>query len=124
MNEFLLELLQVKKKALCSLLPCNIVKPEIRPASLSRTGGPELVQKIKELTVKEHKHRQAMQSGTQRPPSPPIIRDNRREEEPEKAALLRKPTDNVTCQKTLQIELEPGVPSIRHMDNRDRFEVE
>merc|ERR1719361_2387438 len=64
MNEFLIQLLQVKKKALCSLLPCNLVKPDIRPASLSRAGGPLLLQKIRELTVKEAKHRQAMQAGT------------------------------------------------------------
>ena len=129
MNEFLIQLLQVKKKALCRTLPCNIVKPEIRPASLSRVGGPELLQKIKELTVKEHKHRQAMQTGPPRPPSPPIIRDKKYKSDgsAETAALLRKPIDNATCQKskhTLQIELEPGVPSIKHMENRDRFEVD
>ena len=129
MNEFLIQLLQVKKKALCSVLPCNIVKPEIRPASLTRLGGPELLQRIRELTAKEQKHRQAMQSGPPRPASPPIIRDQKhqREDPAETAALLRMPTDNVTCQKskqTLQIELEPGAPSIKQMENRDRFEVE
>ena len=122
-------MLQVKKKALCRILPCNIVKPEIRPASLTRLGGPELVQRIRELTVKDNKHRQAMQSGPQRPPSPPIIRDNKqkRDDPAETAALLRKSTVDVTCQKskqTLKIELEPGVPSIKQMENRDRFEVE
>ena len=127
MNEFLIQLLQVKKKALCSLLPCNLVKPEIRPASLSRTGGPLLMQRIRELTVKEAKHRQAMQAGTV--PRSQILREDagKKEESAETAALLKQELLNFNCQKskgTLQIELEPGLPSIKRMENRDRFQVE
>ena len=86
--------------------------------------------RIRELTAKENKHRQAMQGGAPRPVSPPnIIRERKpqRDDPAETAALLRKPTENVACQKskqTLHIELEPGVPSVKQMENRDRFEVE
>ena len=44
MNEFLVRLLGVKKKALCRLLPCPVVRPDIRPSALTRTGGAELLQ--------------------------------------------------------------------------------
>jgi len=129
MNEFLIQLLQVKKKALCSLLPCNLVKPEIRPASLARAGGPQIMQKIRELSAKDAKHRQAMQAGSATAAAaqpPPIIREDR-EDPAETAALLRKEIQNFNCQnskETLKIELEPGLPSIRQMEDRQKFEIE
>jgi len=129
MNEFLLQLLQIKKKALCSLLPCNLVKPEIRPAGFTREGGPLLLQRIRELTLKEAKHRQAMQAGTG--PRAQITREEtgKKEESAESAALLRQELLNYNCEKktlagTLKIELEPGMPSIKQMEDRDRFQVE
>ena len=129
MNEFLLQLLQIKKKALCSLLPCNLVKPEIRPAGFTREGGPLLLQRIRELTLKEAKHRQAMQAGTG--PRAQITREEtgKKEVSAESAALLRQELLNYNCEKktlagTLKIELEPGMPSIKQMEDRDRFQVE
>ena len=129
MNEFLLQLLQIKKKALCSLLPCNLVKPEIRPAGFTRESGALLLQRIRELTLKEAKHRQAMQAGTG--PRAQITREEtgKKEESAESAALLRQELLNYNCEKktlagTLKIELEPGMPSIKQMEDRDRFQVE
>ena len=131
MNEFLIQLLQVKKKALCSFLPCHLVKPEIRPVSLTRQGGPHLLQKVKELTAKEAKHRQAMQAGGQPEAAPPpIIKEGRvkKDDPDETAALLTQELINFNnCQnakQTLEIDLEPGLPSLKHMEDRDRFETE
>ena len=41
--------------------------------------------------------------------------------------IFRQEIQNYNCQnskQTLNIELEPGLPSTREMENRDRFEVE
>jgi hypothetical protein len=42
---------QVKRKTLCSWAPFSVVQPEILPGDLSRPGGPELLQSIKELSA-------------------------------------------------------------------------
>ena len=130
MNEFLVKLLQVKKKALCRLLPCPVVKPYIKPSNLSRTGGQELINRINELCIKDAKHRQAMTSA-------PIIKNVQEPSATKKAsttaaetaALLSKEIENMNKNisldnKTLNIELEPHLPSVKTMDDRDRLDVE
>ena len=47
----------------------------------------------------------------------------------ETAALLSKEIENLnknsaSLDKTLNIELEPNLPSVKTMDDRDRFDVE
>jgi hypothetical protein len=42
---------QVKRKTLCSWAPFSLVQPEILPGDLTRPGGPEILQSIKELTA-------------------------------------------------------------------------
>ena len=85
---------------------------------------------INELCIKEAKHRQAMTSA-------PIIKNvqepsvNKKASQAvaaENAALLSKEIENmnknISLVKTLNIELEPNLPSVKTMDDRDRFDVE
>jgi hypothetical protein len=44
-------IVQVKRKTLCSWAPFSLVQPEILPGDLTRPGGPEILQSIKELTA-------------------------------------------------------------------------
>ena len=72
-----------------------------------------------------------MQAGGQPEAAPPpIIRGGRVErlDPDESAALLKQELINFNnCQnskQTLEIDLEPGLPGIRNMEDRDRFETE
>lgn len=116
MNSFLSRLLQVKRKTLCSWAPFSLVQPEILPGDLSRPGGPQLLQSIKELTAQDHQLRMEQAALTQtklihrfllhkhqeaRPPAagrtaslpPPILRrrPDEREEDREAAEPLVPP---------------------------------
>lgn len=138
MNEFLVRMLQVKKKALCRLLPCPVVKPDIRPSSLTRTGGQELVQKIHELCQKDAKHKQSLvNNSVSCKDNSPILKnlDSARtfiKSDPpaETAALLSKEIlemnkrNQKSKDETLNIELEPTLPSTKNMEDRDRFDLE
>jgi len=57
MNTLLTQLLQVRKKNLCKLFPFSVVSPDILPRDLTRPGGPQLLNNIRDLTVKEHNWR-------------------------------------------------------------------
>ena len=126
MNEFLVRLLGVKKKALCRLLPCPVVRPDIRPSALARTGGPELLQAIQELCQKDAKHKQSLVNSCK--DNSPILKSTAiartfTKSDPivtaENAALLSKEIldMNLKNQKskdeTLDIELEPTLPSTK-----------
>jgi len=133
MNEFLVQLLGVKKKPLCSLLPCdtcNIVKPEIKPGNLSRGGGEEILSRVHELCLKDTKHKQAIAQNINSNPkkvseAPILKRDS--QNVAETAALLTKEIENfnnLKSDKTLKIDLEPNLPSVKQMEERDRLDVE
>lgn len=137
MNEFLVRLLGVKKKALCRLLPCPVVRPDIRPSALTRTGGPELLQAIQELCQKDAKHKQSLVNSCK--DNSPILKSTAiartfTKSDPivtaENAALLSKEIldMNLKNQKskdeTLDIELEPTLPSTKNMEDRDRLDLE
>ena len=139
MNEFLVRLLQVKKKALCRLLPCPVVKPDIRPSSLTRSGGQELLQAIQDLCQKDAKHKQSLVNSVTAMDNAPIIKsqgNNRTfpKSDPamaaETAALLSKEImelnkkNQKSKDETLDIELEPTLPSTKDMEDRDRFDLE
>ena len=138
MNEFLVKLLQVKKKALCYLLPCPIVKPEIKPTSLARAGGQELLEMIHELCQKDAKHKQSLVNNVTCKDMAPIIKSQGSRTlskgdpnlSAETAVLLSKEIQelNEINQKlkdeTLQIELEPTLPSLKNMEDRDRSDLE
>ena len=139
MNEFLVRMLQVKKKALCRLLPCPVVKPDIRPSSLTRTGGQELVQKIHELCQKDAKHKQSLVNNSVTcKDNSPILKSQtsartfiKSDPAPaETAALLSKEIlemnkkNHKSKDETLDIELEPTLPSTKNMEDRDRFDLE
>jgi len=135
MNGFLVKLLGVKKKALCRLFPFPLVRPDIRPASLTRPGGPELLTMIQELCLKEAKHRQALQQqGSAPSQEAPIIKKSSAavlRADPaaaaETAALLSKEIENLNKHQdsvTLKIELEPTLPSVKNMEQRDRLDIE
>jgi hypothetical protein len=128
-NEFLVHLLQVKKKALCTLFPCPLVRPDIKPGDLSRAGGPDLLLKIRELTLKEAHYRLEAEGEGEK-----VV--NR------KTDLLNKPDvgedttllceeirnfnkqDTIDKDKTLRVDLEGGLPSTKEMGNRDKMDVE
>jgi len=130
-NEFLVHLLQVKKKALCRMFPCPIVRPDIKPGDLSRAGGPDLLRKIRELSLKEAKYRlEKQQGGTQ---VDQLVNEKKdslsRVEVCEDTTLLCEEIRNFNKQdkekdRTLRVEVEGGLPSIKEMGNRDKLDVE
>jgi len=128
-NEFLVHLLQVKKKALCSLFPCPLVRPDIKPGDFSRAGGPELIRKIRELTLKEAKYRLELH-GSGVVTSSNIVRKEIKQEvreNGEDTTLLCEEIKNLNRKeedRTLQVELEGGLPSTREMGARDKLDVE
>jgi len=142
MNEFLVHLLGVKKKAFCSLLPfdtCHIVKPEIKPSNLSRSGGEEILTRVHELCLKDTKHKQAhapsspnkvaeasiIKNGASIGLHEKTIKDS--QNVAETSALLTKEIENfnsLESDKTLKIDLEPNLPSVKQMNERDRLDVE
>ena len=126
-------------------------RPDIRPASLTRPGGPELLTMIQELCLKEAKHRQALQQQGSAPSQvntdfslvnifylilqeAPIIKKSSAavlRADPaaaaETAALLSKEIENLNKHQdsvTLKIELEPTLPSVKNMEQRDRLDIE
>jgi len=127
-NEFLVHLLQVKKKALCSLFPCPLVRPDIKPGDLSRAGGPDLLHKIRELTLKEAKYRLEQQGGVgDKIAGREEAMPNRLEVVGEDTTLLVQGIQNLNEQdknRTLKVELEGGLPSTREMGDRDKMDVE
>merc|ERR1712106_1233719 len=130
-NEFLVHLLQVKKKALCTLFPCPLVRPDIKPGDLSRAGGPDLLHKIRELTLKEAKYRLEQQGGGAGLAGDKVTGREKellnRLEVGEDTTLLCEEIRNFNKQdkdRTLTVELEGGLPSTRDMGNRDKMDVE
>jgi len=131
-NEFLVQLLQVKKKALCSLFPWPLVRPDIKPGDLSREGGPELVSKIRELTLKEAKYRMELQEvggvGNNIAGQEEDLNKIEVGEVGEDTTLLFEEIRNLRQHdkdRTLQVELEGGLPSTKEMmGDRDKFDVE
>lgn len=145
MNTFLSHLLQVKRKSLCWWAPCSLVQPEILPGDLTRPGGPQILQAIKELTAQDSQARMEQAALTQarlmqrflpgskggeeqvKPANghqqqqqallPPIIRarPGQTDEDREAGQPLVSPPGDV-----LQLELEPGLPSLRDLAYRDR----
>ena len=115
------------------MLPFQLVKPEIKPSSLTRQGGEELLKRIHELCLKDAKHKQAMANGTM---EPPIIKNGSNGVKiadktliAESAALISKEIENLNKfeqkkDETLDIALEPTLPSVKQMDDRDRLDVE
>ena len=139
MNEFLVRLLGVKKKALCRLLPCPVVKPDIRPSALTRTGGAELLQALHELCQKDAKHKQSLVNSGACKDNSPILKSQGiartfTKSDPivtaENAALLSKEILELNSKnqkskdETLDIELDPTLPSTKNMEDRDRFDLE
>jgi len=130
-NEFLVHLLQVKKKALCKMFPCPVVRPDIKPGDLSRAGGPDLLRKIKELSLKEAKYRlEIQQGGAQGLKGIAEEKDKfSRVEVGEDTTLLCDEIRNFNKQdkekdRTLKVELEGGLSSIKEMEDRDKLDVE
>lgn len=127
MNEFLIQLLQVKKKALCRALPCPLVRPDIRPSSLARAGGPQLVARVQQLVHSQAPASPARPAHSSRASAPadPVMAA-------ETAVLLSKEIENYNkhqneskkSDQTLSIELEPSLPSVRNMGDRDKLDVE
>jgi len=143
MNNFLCHLLQVKKRDLCSMLPLRLVTPEIYPANLTRSGGPELQEKIRELSLKDHKYRldhadnrysTAWNDRLVWSRDRPLSAGNEgatsdSEDRPLYPANSVSPVsrpngttkiDKEKLQPTLRVELEGGMPSVKHMQNRDK----
>lgn len=116
LNEFLLSLHRLPRLHLCPLLPLPLVKPEVRPAALDREGGPLLRAKIEKLTqaslVLPQEHKLEMRQTACE------MTGGRGEEQ---TALL--PPAAAEGQ-TLVLELEPGLPSTRQMEDRERLETE
>ena len=120
-------LLQVKKKALCTLFPCPLVRPDIKPGDLSRAGGPDLLHKIRELTLKEAKYRLEQQGVGDKIVGSEEALPNRLEVVGEDTTLLVQGIQNLNEQdknRTLKVELEGGLPSTREMGDRDKMDVE
>jgi len=148
MNSFLCHLLQVQKKVLCSLIPLRVVRPEIIPHDLTKLGGPELQEKIRELCLKEHQYR--LCQAEQRHSNPldrlvwnrtrPVLQTNHQlssknreiegcpsdsEDRPLYPAVANGATtgvhnNNDSLESNLSIEIEAGMPSTREMVNRDK----
>jgi len=129
-NEFLLHLLQVKRRALFSFFPCPLVKPDVKPGDFSRTGGPELLNKIRELTLKASKFRLNVnltnnkKEGTSLETK--VYSSNEESNNEERRLLCQKIQDfsNLEPNKTLDIEIEKGIPSIKQMDDRNKLDTE
>ena len=95
---------------------------------------------IQDLCLKDAKHRQAMQqmaAGDKQLNSTaageaPILKRTAAGDSAmaaETAALLTKEIQNMNSKQqeqdlTLKIELEPTLPSIKNMENRDRLDIE
>jgi len=120
MNEFLVHLLQVKRRVLCRLLPCPLVAPEILPASLAREGGTALLERIAHLTDRAALHRTAHLQPEISQPAAREISDLE-----ETKTLLFKEIKNLNLEaETLDIKLEDGLPSIRDMNDREKMHIE
>jgi len=126
MNEFLLQLLQVKKKALCNLLPFPVVRPAIKPSDLSRSGGPELVQRIRQLNEQTAEHKFNVSKAEEKIDRKKIDQRtvNDKEFVNEGEELLPKQEEDINGDKTLQIEIESALPSTRNMSDRNRYDTE
>jgi len=128
MNEFLLQLLQVKKKALCSLLPYPLVRPAIKPSDLTRSGGPELVNKIRDLNLKTSEQRATgLKCGgkVDKNFGEKAVKDRLKDSvEVEGLLLNQEDTKDESGNNTLNIEIESALPSTKEMKNRDRFDTE
>merc|ERR1719436_1548370 len=116
MNEFLVHLLQVKKRVLCRLLPCPVVAPEILPANLAREGGAALLERIGHLSDRAAQHRTAHLQ-------PEISHHSAGETSDleETKTLLFTEIKNLKSEAgTLDIKIEDGLPSIRDMNEREK----
>jgi len=126
MNEFLLQLLQVKKKALCNLLPFPLVRPAIKPSDLSRAGGPELVQRIRQLNLQTAEHRATI--GKSEEKLDQKVKDQRAVDDEELSVegeeLLSNQEGEKDDDRTLKIDIESALPSTRNMSDRNRFDTE
>ena len=107
---------------------------------MTRTGGPELLQAIHQLCQKDAKHKQSLVNNSGVKDNSPIIKcqgpDARTftKSDPsvtaETAALLSKEIQEMNSKnqkskdETLDIELEPTLPSTKDMEDRDRFDLE
>jgi len=115
MNDFLVALLRLQP--LCGLSMVPSIKPDVRPANFDREGGPQLLAKVKELSqasLPVHKSTTYQMSEKEKLP---LI--DRKEEQ---TLLLQK--NQKLKDETLQIELEEALPSVREMEDRDRFDTE
>jgi len=139
MNEFLAQLLQVKKQALCNFFPWPVVRPSILPSDLTRCGGgPQLLEKIRELSTTayngaERELKAANHNGLSvkvikdKPLAPTVIKDKSSLADERESLLLNSGDSNGTGlvkDQTLNIELEAGMPSVKQMEDRERFETE
>jgi len=127
MNEFLLQLLQVKKKALCSLLPYPLVRPAIKPSDLSRSGGPELVNRIREMNIKTSEQRtpgQKCVGKLDKNLSEKTVKDRKHSVEVEGLLFNQDDIKDESVNNTMNIEIESAIPSTKEMKNRDRFDTE
>jgi len=131
-NEFLVHLLQVKKRALCNLLPCPIVRPDVKPSDLSRAGGHEMLQKISELAQKESKSKlekiEDDRKKARRSTSivKPVVMSGGSGNE-EITLLMCEEIKNLNKsdqERTLKVDVEGGMPSIKDMGDRDRMDIE
>jgi len=131
MNNFLCQLLQVKKRDLCSVVPLRLVTPEIFPANLTRSGGPELLEKIRELSLKEHQYR--LEHPENRYSSNwndrlvwtrerPLSAGNEGATSDSEDKPLYPANGNNKMEKdtTLRVELGGDMPSVKQMQNRDK----
>ena len=113
------------------MFPCPIVRPDIKPGDLSRAGGPDLLRKIRELSLKEAKYRLEKQQGGNQVDQ--LVNEKKdslsRVEVCEDTTLLCEEIRNFNKQdkekdRTLRVEVEGGLPSIKEMGNRDKLDVE
>jgi len=140
MNSFLSQLLQVKKKTLCNLIPVSLVQPDILPRDMTRTGGEDLLTKIRQLSIKEHTYRldqaalghntvidRLLKSPTEEG-GKGAVKPRRKEEKgasQEKENLIKdKSVVMDTAEEgrpVLDITLEAGMPSVRTLPaDRDK----
>lgn len=57
MNNFLCQLLDVKKRELCKCLPIPIVQPQVLPEGFQMSGGKEMLETVAILNAKADRHR-------------------------------------------------------------------
>jgi len=120
LNEFLLQLLKVRKQSLCRLALLPLVQPRIRPADLSREGGTKLLDKVKMLTATS-----LAATGPRKELILTSVWAGREREGKEEMQTLLSPSHPRQGEgQTLTLELEGNMPSTRDMGGRDNLDTE